>query len=249
MTPVGLIICFQPHSGNSREMYRCDSLHPHKAVRILAPVCGARMDTLPSLSTKWELTQEAFDGLLDYLSTDREQAAKVYEEILRRLTMYFDFRGCPYPEELADETINRVARRIQEGETIRAGDATNYFYGVARNVLREYWKAANREAAVLELQPRTKPFSEPADEATAREVERLNKAHRLDCMQICLQSLPDDTRRMILLYYRDQKGAQIKTRQRLAENMGIPGYALRLRVSRVLGKLHTCINRCLTDID
>jgi RNA polymerase sigma factor (sigma-70 family) len=202
---------------------------------------------MDSLSKELDLTQEAFDGLLNYLSADREQAALAYEEILRKLTMYFEFRGCRCPDELADETINRVARRMQEGETIRAADVATYFYGVARNVLREYWKAASREVALLELQPRTKLFSAPQEEAIERDLERVNHEHRLECMQTCLQSLPDDTRRMILLYYRDEKGAQIKTRRMLAENMGIPGYALRLRVSRVLSKLYTCIDRCMHE--
>jgi DNA-directed RNA polymerase specialized sigma24 family protein len=78
-------------------------------------------------------------------------------------------------------------------------------------------------------------------------VDRINQEHRIECLQTCLQSLPEDTRQMILLYYRDQKGAQIKTRRMLAENMGIPGHALRLRVSRVLAKLYTCINRCIRE--
>jgi RNA polymerase sigma factor (sigma-70 family) len=204
------------------------------------------MDILP-LSKEWELTQEAFDGLLNHLSNDREQAAEVYEEILRKLTMYFEFRGCHSPGELADETINRVARRIQEGETILARDVASYFYGVARNVVREYWKAADRTTALLEMRPHTNPLFEAPDEVASREVEHLKQEQRFECLQTCLQSLPEDARRMILLYYRDEKGAQIKTRQALADQMNIPGYALRLRVSRVLAKLYACINRCLGE--
>ena len=60
------------------------------------------------------LTKEALDGLLECLSADRELAAEAYEEIRRKLITFFEFRGCLTPQDQADETIHRVARRIQE---------------------------------------------------------------------------------------------------------------------------------------
>ena len=59
-----------------------------------------------------EITQKDFEGLLDWLAPDREEAGKKYEEIRDGLIRFFRFKGCNDPEFLADETINRVASKI-----------------------------------------------------------------------------------------------------------------------------------------
>ncbi len=74
------------------------------------------MDGLPSLKKEWALTPEAFDTLLACLDRDRDRAAEKYEEIRNALITFFEHRGCLSPEEYADETINRVARRISEAK-------------------------------------------------------------------------------------------------------------------------------------
>ena len=95
-------------------------------------------DGSTSRKKDWVLTKEALDKLLACLDQNREQAASRYEIIRRKLMKYFECRGCCSPEDLADETINRVARRIYEGKEIWTSEPANYFYGVARNVLKEY---------------------------------------------------------------------------------------------------------------
>jgi hypothetical protein len=62
----------------------------------------------------WTLTQEGFDGLLTWLSPDREQAGRKYEEIRLRLIKIYTRRGCTTPEELADEVFNRVTKKLPE---------------------------------------------------------------------------------------------------------------------------------------
>ena len=80
---------------------------------------------------KWALTQEAFDGLLTSLGPDRDAAADRYLEIRRNLVRLFEWRGCATPDEYADETINRCAKKISEGEQIR--DVSTYCIGIARS--------------------------------------------------------------------------------------------------------------------
>src|SRR5689334_18556794 len=63
------------------------------------------------MNKDWVLSQEAFDALLDWLDSDREQAGIKYEDIRGRLVMMFAARGCVDAEDLADETINRVTQR------------------------------------------------------------------------------------------------------------------------------------------
>jgi len=93
----------------------------------------------------WTLDGQSFDRLLGLLDSDRDRAGERYELIRTQLVRIFEWRGCPYPESLADETIDRVGRRLEQGEQIRAADPALYFYGVARNVLKEYWTERRRE--------------------------------------------------------------------------------------------------------
>src|SRR6202035_1353560 len=91
------------------------------------------------------LTAASFEALLARLDSDRERAGERYETIRRRLVRLFEWRGGEGPEELADETINRVARRMSEGTEIRATDPLGYFFGVAHRVYKEVLRARQKE--------------------------------------------------------------------------------------------------------
>ena len=80
------------------------------------------------------LTPEGLAGLLSRLHPDPAEAAVLYEQIRRRLIRMFAWRGCGQAEDLADETFDRVARRLLEGATIDTPDPYRYFCGVAYRV-------------------------------------------------------------------------------------------------------------------
>ena len=42
-----------------------------------------------------------------------------YETLRLTLVKFFDWRGARFPEECADETFNRAARKIDSAETVR----------------------------------------------------------------------------------------------------------------------------------
>ena len=68
------------------------------------------------------LGSEPFEALLLRLGSDRETAGERYLQLRQRLVAVFEYRHCPRPEELADETLDRVARRLQEmGSAVRRG--------------------------------------------------------------------------------------------------------------------------------
>jgi hypothetical protein len=69
------------------------------------------------LKQEWVLTQEAFDRFLTMLDRDRDMAGEKYEFIRLKLLKYFQWCGSDVPDMDADETINRVTRRIDEGRT------------------------------------------------------------------------------------------------------------------------------------
>ena len=86
------------------------------------------------MKKNWVLSQESFDALLKWLSADRDQAGQIYEEIRLRLIRIFTARACTEAEDLADETMNRVASKLPEIGGTYSGDPAVYFYAVANNV-------------------------------------------------------------------------------------------------------------------
>src|ERR1700759_5413247 len=102
----------------------------------LAPSTGPiRATTVPVRAKGWELTSEAFNKLLTFLDADRDLAGLKYVTLYGRLTKFFEWRGSAAPDASADETINRVARKIDQGAMVT--NFKGFLYGVARNVLIE----------------------------------------------------------------------------------------------------------------
>jgi hypothetical protein len=58
------------------------------------------------------LTEESFESLLSWLAPERESAGRRYEDIRQALVKIFTWRGIPEAEDMADETINRVAQKV-----------------------------------------------------------------------------------------------------------------------------------------
>src|SRR5215510_16065919 len=126
---------------------------------------------------KWTLTQDAFDRLLIAFGGNRESGSEKYLEIRGNLTRFFEWRGCSFPEDHADETVNRVARRLAQGEKILNPSA--YFIGVARLQMLEIVKARAKESQALSEMASS---SEEAVDSSASE-------DRIECLQRCLQEL------------------------------------------------------------
>src|SRR5437764_14777727 len=105
------------------------------------------------MSKAHTLTQEDFNGLLEWLGQDREQAGDKYEAIRRRLIRIFISRGCHHAEEMADETINRVTFKLKEIRQDYVGDPALYFYGVANKVHLEYVRKNLRPSCRRPIRP------------------------------------------------------------------------------------------------
>lgn len=188
----------------------------------------------------WLLTREAFDLLLASLDADRECAARKYETLRAKLFKYFECRGCPLPEDLTDETINRVARRLAEGRQIWTNQPASYFYGVARNVLREYWASPEREFATLDALP---ALAHPNTDALRQQGSE--SEHRLNLLGVCLSQLPAESRELILDYYKGERRERIRHRQQIAVRLGIPQNALRIRIHRIRERLERSFSQHL----
>lgn len=181
----------------------------------------------------WELTEEAFAKFLACLDPDPARAGEKYEALREALVKFLDWRGAPFPEELVDETFNRVTRKLEEGETIR--DAPTYCHGVARLVfLQSLERPGNRRVELEELSIIAIPEPDVTDV-------------RRECLNHCLRQLPAENRELIIEYYRKEGRRKIDHRIAMAERLGIPLNALRSRAQRIRDKLERCIMRRLKD--
>lgn len=189
--------------------------------------------TAQSQRARWALTQEAFDLLLTAFDADREIAGKKYLELRSNLVRLFEWRGCPFPEDHADETVNRVARKLSEGEAIC--EPAQYAVGVARMLLLEIRKDQFRQQrAVSELANAEPP---------TYEFEELDP--RVACLESCLQGLSRENRELILEYYRGDKGEKIDNRKKLTDRFKVPINTLRMRALRLREKLQACVEKCV----
>ncbi len=178
---------------------------------------------------RWSLTGQALERLLQRLGEEPEAAAREYEAIRPKLVGFFERRGILGSEALADETIDRVARRLDDGETIEHLKA--YFYGVARHLALEWRRRQAQERAAIERQ---RPLLAADEASEAREA-------RVACLESCLRELPPGSRDLIASYYRDDP----EGRKRLAESLGMTYTTLKTRAHRIRRKLEECLRECL----
>lgn len=180
---------------------------------------------------KWQLTQEAFDKLLSALASNREEAGEKYLLLKKNLVRFFETRGLLSSEDLADEVINRLAKKLESGEELETPNI--YAIGIARMVVLE---ARKKPQEIDEL---------PEISVLPNDEQQNEKEEKLKCLETCLHELPAENRQIIVGYYQGEKRTKIENRQKLANDLGIPQNALRNRAVRLRDKLESCITSCL----
>ena len=177
-----------------------------------APLKQRRSDDLANAA--------AFERFLYWLGPDPESAGRKYELIRDRLIMMFRARRCVFAEDLADTTLERVARKLNQLNNEFTGDPARYFYGVAKKVFLEYQREllTKRKRAIC-ISP-----------ASAEDQDLENKLRQLDD---ALSAIPQSDRDLILTYYTDSGRNKINHRRALARQFGVGQNALRLRVFRI----------------
>jgi DNA-directed RNA polymerase specialized sigma24 family protein len=203
-----------------------------------------QLDTLREERT---LTSVAFSRLLAWLDDGVDSGGATYLEMRRRLVWYFDRRNRLTPEDLADETLNRIARTLEETGAIGIRPPARYCYVVARFVLLEDLRKKEHTHVRLDEPRGIEPVArfgsrpdEPGDEQLARE-------KRLDCLERCLQKLKPDQRELIVEYYRDAARERIDRRRALATKLGISMNALAVRACRIRDTLEACVGACCKE--
>jgi DNA-directed RNA polymerase specialized sigma24 family protein len=185
------------------------------------------------------LTESVFHRFLNWLDEGADSGGEKYLEMRRRLIQYFDRKNCLCPEELADETLNRVARRLEAEPGIAGTPPARYCYIVARFVFLEYQRGPRNRQVSLEVHPE---LGSPATIDRCDEVE--NRTKRLDCLDCCLQKLKPGDQEIILEYYRGEQQAKIQRRRELAQRLGVTLNALSIRACRIRSQLEECMGEC-----
>jgi DNA-directed RNA polymerase specialized sigma24 family protein len=176
-----------------------------------------------------------FEALLQRLGPDRESAGTSYEQLRRRLVAVFEYRRCPHPEELADETLDRAARRLQEmGSEFVGSDPARFVFGVAWNVARESF----RRPAATSLQD---GWEKRSASAPTLEPDELGS----ECLEGCLQRLAAADRSLVLGYHEGERSVRIRRRSDLARDLGLSPNALRLKIHRLTARLRQCVVDCV----
>lgn len=184
------------------------------------------------------LTAVGFEKLLQRLDENSSQAAEKYEELRRRLIKFYVWRGCPdsNADELADETINRVAAKLADGMKIESLHA--FACEISRYIWLEHTRKRKEDA-----------YGDKLPEKTIQPEIAEEPDKRLNCLEKCLAEIATDKkdRELIIGYYQHGEGEKQKSaRKTLAEKFGLKMNALKVRACRLRFKLERCIRDCAT---
>jgi RNA polymerase sigma factor (sigma-70 family) len=182
---------------------------------------------------------KSFDEILAWLHPDRDQAGNIYVQLRHDLTKIFTWNRCTDPDGLTDEVFDRVARKVHDVRPTFEGDPKLYFYGVARNLIKESPKRVKKQVSLEDTELRTPEVAMEDETARMRE----------ECLNSCLQRLSLEKKELILCYYAKDKQAKIDYRSEMARQLGISVETLRVRIHRLRGIIETCIERCLDRMD
>ncbi len=198
----------------------------------------------PEMKKNWTLTPRALQKLLRWLDGDNTDSdGQRYLEMRRRLVAYFDRKNCLSPDELADETLNRVARRLEEEGDIESETPAKYCYIVARFVFMEHLREIQKGNVLHEDIRRDVNRAHPPAPKVDDEAEIKEKM--LQCLERCADKLESPSRQIITRYYTGKERVKIDNRRALASEMGITVNALSIRACRIRDKLEMCVKHCV----
>lgn len=175
-----------------------------------------------------------YHRLLSQLDPDSARAADRFERLRRKLVRFFESRRAVFPEDEADETIDRVARRLASG--IAVLDVEAFAKGTARRVLYESLRGVGRLRLVpLDVEGVTPSAAAPEPPEPDPRPARLRRS---------LDTLPRESRALLVAYYATAGGAgRIESRRRLAREWKLHPSTLRTRVQRLRERVENELRR------
>ena len=196
------------------------------------------MDDINLTNSGERLTATQFESLLRRLHPNRESAGEKHEDIRWQLTKFFEWNSGFPAEDLVDETLDRVARRLEE---LEIPDVVSFAWGVARNVKHE---ASRKAARMVPIPDRPDEAGFPIDTRNAEDYihDKMEFEQQRKCLHACIQRLSPEDRKLFLAYHHPE-GDSNEFRQKLACSLGLTMNALRVRVNRLRNKVEKCTDR------
>lgn len=183
-------------------------------------------------------SEASFRRLLDWLDAGADSGGERYVEMRRRLSAYFDRKNCLTPDDLADETLNRIARRLEEEGSLEAGPPARYCYIVAKFVFLEYTREAKR---VETAHPPGDSWTTESRGGKSAVDDEDDRQRRLSHLDGCLEQLPPSDRELIVEYYGPGDNRTAARRRALAARLGLTPNALAIRACRIRATLERCV--------
>ena len=191
----------------------------------------------------WTPTENSFQQFLHWLEEGVNTNGEKYLEMQRRLVAYFDRKNCLNADELADETLTRVAQKLQEKGEITDLSPAHYCYVTAKFVFLEYIRHSKRSQVSLDdVSASGLPELEAANSFPSRDSE--NQEQLQNCLDRCLKKLSADDSGLILAYYQGEQQEKIQRRRQLSEKLGLSSNALSIRACRIRSKVEECVREC-----
>ncbi len=163
--------------------------------------------------------------LLAILDSDPGRAEEKYRELYQKLIRYFEWSRQTDPEDLAQETLKRGFDRLQEGQKITVGEPAGYFFGIARNLLRERGHFRKMEELDDHQQlSRGQPL-----------FLGLDTSEQLIFLKECLRKLPRDDFNLLSAYLEGEAEAWGK-------KAGVSPGTVRMRIHRIRKRLEVLMN-------
>jgi len=186
----------------------------------------------------WAMTADAFHRLLAWLDEGKDSDGRAFLETRRRLVAFFDRKNCLNPDDLADETLNRVARRLAEEGKIESETPAKYCYITARFVFMESLRDKENQSVPLDEVPEARQLS------TDKTEEKERREKLLTCLEHCTEKLDAANREIITRYYFGEERVKIENRRALAASLNITVNALSIRACRIRDRLEDCVGKC-----
>jgi DNA-directed RNA polymerase specialized sigma24 family protein len=204
-----------------------------------------RPSTAPARKSNWVATEGSFKALLEWLDQGLDSKGEAYLQVRRRLVTYFDRKNCLNSDDLADETLSRVQRRLEELGSIETESPAKFCYTVAKYVFLEHLRSGRAKEVSDDLVDSA--ASKQAADAFEKEEEELERERALRCLERCVAELDAERREMVIGYYYGEQRAKIENRRRLASKFGLTMNALSIRTFRIRERLEICVRRCIKN--
>jgi DNA-directed RNA polymerase specialized sigma24 family protein len=180
---------------------------------------------------------EDLERLILRLDAQPAIAWERYATLRHHLTKIFQWKSCFPAEDLADEALDRVGKRLK---TERIDDVTGYSVGVARMLCLEAGRKKGRENSLNDLVGGTSGVPDPRN-LESQIIETIDGQMWLEYLQSCLAKLKPMDRVFILAYYSADTEKNKDHRRKLSERYGLSPGALRTHANRLRDRLESCV--------